>query len=73
MQKVSFRSLLPCMTATLVLLVTGTAHADSIFTVTLTQVGPSVVATGSGDIDLTGLTSFGSASAGPELYQRTAL
>ncbi|MGC2060315.1 MAG: PEP-CTERM sorting domain-containing protein [Candidatus Sulfotelmatobacter sp.] len=68
MKKVSFRSLLPCMTATLVLLATGIAHADSIFTVTLTQVGSNVFATGSGDIDLTGLTSFGSTSAGPELY-----
>ncbi len=68
MKKVSFRSLLPCMTATLVLLATGIAHANSIFTVTLTQVGPNVVATGSGAIDLTGLTSFGSTSAGPELY-----
>lgn len=68
MKKVSFRSLLPCMTATLVLLATGIAHANSIFTVTLTQVGSTVVATGSGAIDLTGLTSFGSTSAGPELY-----
>jgi hypothetical protein len=56
------------MTATLVLLATGIAHANSIFTVTLTQVGSTVVATGSGAIDLTGLTSFGSTSAGPELY-----
>jgi hypothetical protein len=36
--------------------------------VTLTQVGPNVVATGIGTIELTGLTSFGSTSAGPELY-----
>ncbi|MGA9507635.1 MAG: PEP-CTERM sorting domain-containing protein [Candidatus Sulfotelmatobacter sp.] len=68
MKKVSFRCLLPCMLATLVLLATGIAHADSIFTVTLAQVGPNVVATGSGTIDLTGLTSFGSTSAGSELY-----
>jgi hypothetical protein len=59
---------LPCMTTTLVLLATGIAHADSIFIVTLTQVGPNVVATGSGTIDLTGLTSFGSTPFPPELY-----
>jgi hypothetical protein len=35
---------------------------------TLAQVGPDVVATGSGTIDLTGLTSFGSSFASPELY-----
>jgi hypothetical protein len=40
----------------------------STFTVTLTQVGPTVVATGSGSIDLTSLTSFGSAPASPEMY-----
>jgi len=62
------RLVLPCMTAALVLLAAGIAHADSIFTVTLQQVGPNVVATGSGTIDLTGLTSFGSAFASPELY-----
>jgi hypothetical protein len=68
MKKVSFRFLLPCMTATLVLLATGIAHANSIFTVTLTQIGSNVVATGSGTIDLTGLDSFGSTMTGPELY-----
>jgi PEP-CTERM motif len=62
------RFVLPCMTATLVLLAAGIAHAGSIFTVTLTQVGPNVVATGSGTIDLTGLDSFGSAFASPEMY-----
>ena len=35
---------------------------------TLTQVGSTVVATGSGAIDLTGLSSFGSSFASPELY-----
>jgi PEP-CTERM motif len=65
----SFRRFgLLCMTATLVLLAAGIAHAGSIFTVTLAQVGPDVVATGSGTIDLTGLSSFGSAFASPELY-----
>jgi hypothetical protein len=58
-----FWSLLPCITATLVLLTAGIAHADSIFTVTLAQVGPNVVATGSGTIDLTGL-SFDSPGSG---------
>jgi hypothetical protein len=62
------RLVLPCMTAALVLLAAGVARADSIYTVTLTQIGPNVVATGSGAIDLTGLTSFGSAFASPELY-----
>lgn len=62
------RFVLPCMTAALVLLATGVARADSIFTVTLQQVGPNVVATGSGTIDLTGLDSFGSGFASPELY-----
>ena len=61
------RLVVPCMTAALVLLAAGIAHA-SIYTVTLTQVGPNVVASGSGTIDLTGLTSFGSAFASPELY-----
>lgn len=62
------RILLPCMTAVLVLSATRVAPANSVFLVTLTQVGPNVVATGSGTIDLTGLTSFGSAFASPELY-----
>jgi hypothetical protein len=62
------RFVLPCMTATLVLLAAGIAHAGSIFTVTLTQVGPNVVATGSGTIDLTGLDSFGSPFSSPEMY-----
>ncbi|HEY1929016.1 MAG TPA: PEP-CTERM sorting domain-containing protein [Caulobacteraceae bacterium] len=35
---------------------------------TLAQVGPDMVATGSGTIDLTGLTSFGSFPTSPELY-----
>jgi hypothetical protein len=56
------------MTTTLVLLAAGVAHAGSLYTVTLNQVGPDVVATGSGTIDLTGLSSFGSAFASPELY-----
>ena len=65
----SFKHLvLPCMTAALVLLAAGIGQAGSIFIVTLAQVGPNVVATGSGTIDLTGLTSFGSAFASPELY-----
>jgi hypothetical protein len=68
MKRISFRTLLPCMTATLVLLASGVANANSIFTLTLTQIGHTVVATGSGTIDLTGLSSFGSAFASPELY-----
>jgi hypothetical protein len=62
------RFVLPCMTATLVLLAAGIAHADSIYTVTIAQAGANVVATGSGTIDLTGLTSFGSAYSNNELY-----
>jgi hypothetical protein len=38
------------------------------YIVTLQQVGSNVVATGSGAIDLTGLSSFGSAFASPEMY-----
>jgi hypothetical protein len=45
---------LPCVTAALVLLVTGGARAG--YTVTLEQVGSNVVATGSGTINLTDLT-----------------
>lgn len=59
---------LRCMTAALVLLAVGSARANSIFTVTFAQVGPNVVATGSGTIDLTGLTSFGSSYFNNELY-----
>jgi hypothetical protein len=55
------------MTATLVLLTTGIAQAST-YTVTLTQVGADVVATGSGTVDLTGLDSFGSTTSFPELY-----
>jgi hypothetical protein len=54
--------------ATLVLLAAGIAHAGSIFNETLIQVGPNLVATGSGTIDLTGLSSFGSTLFPPELY-----
>jgi PEP-CTERM motif len=50
------------------LLAAAIAHANSTFTATLTQVGPNVVATGSGTIDLTGLSSFGSTTFPPELY-----
>jgi hypothetical protein len=42
--------------------------AQAGYIVTLQQVGPNVVATGSGAIDLTGLSSFGSAFASPEMY-----
>lgn len=66
------RFVLPCMTAVLVLLAAGRVRGST-YTVTLQQVGPNVVATGSGTIDLTGLTSFGSAFASPELYPTTAL
>ena len=61
------RFVLPCMTATLALSAAGIARAST-FTVTLAQVGPDVVATGSGTIDLTGLTSFGSAFSNNEMY-----
>lgn len=64
----SKRILLSSMMAALLLLAGGVAHANSVFTETFNQVGPNVVATGSGTIDLTGLTSFGSAFASPELY-----
>ena len=50
------------------LLAAAIADANSTFTVTLNQVGPNVVATGSGAIDLTGLSSFGSTFASPEMY-----
>jgi len=50
------------------LLAAAIAHANSTFTVTLNQVGPDVIATGSGAIDLTGLSSFGSTFASPEMY-----
>jgi hypothetical protein len=65
----SFSRFMPrCMTATLVLLSAGIAHGST-FTVTLTTSGSDVVATGSGTIDLTGLSSFGSTTSGPvELY-----
>jgi hypothetical protein len=62
------RFVLPCTTATLALLATAPPSAGSTFTVTLAQVGPDIVATGSGTIDLTGLTSFGSSFSSPELY-----
>src|SRR5438309_10843861 len=39
--------------------------AQAGYTVTLQQVGPDVVATGSGPIDLTGLTFFQSGSVNP--------
>jgi PEP-CTERM motif len=61
------RFLLPCMAASLALLAAGASRAST-FTVTLAQVGPDVVATGSGSIDLTGLTSFGSGFANNEMY-----
>ncbi len=52
------RLVLPCMMAALVLLAAGVARADSIYTVTLTQVGSNVVATGSGSINLADLTLY---------------
>jgi hypothetical protein len=50
------RFVLPCVTAALVLLATRIARADYI--VTVEQVGSNVVATGSGSIDLTGLSLY---------------
>jgi len=66
--KTQIRSLLTLVcTASATLLNIG-SPAQAGFIVTLEQVGPNVVATGSGAIDLTGLTSFGSAFASPEMY-----
>jgi hypothetical protein len=59
---------LPCTAVTLALLAAASSHAGSTYTVTLAQVGPDVVESGSGTIDLTGLTSFGSDFGSPELY-----
>ena len=42
--------------------------AQAGYTVTLQQVGPNVVATGSGAIDLTGLTFNSSTSSSPEIH-----
>src|SRR6266403_347709 len=42
--------------------------AQAGYTVTLQQVGPDVVATGSGSIDLTGLTFFNSSSLSPAIH-----
>jgi len=54
------------MLAALALCATGIARAGSLYTVTLDQVGSNVVATGSGSIDLTGLTLVGGyGAAGP--------
>jgi hypothetical protein len=61
------RIVLPCIAASLALSAAGGAHAST-FTVSLSQSGPDVVATGSGTIDLTGLTSFGSGFANNEMY-----
>lgn len=57
----------PCLAASLALLAAGMAHAST-FTVTLAQSGPDVVATGTGTIDLTGLTSFGTFVTNNEMY-----
>lgn len=62
------RIVLPCTTATLALFATATPSVGSTFIATLAQVGPDVIESGSGTIDLTGLTSFGSAFSSPELY-----
>lgn len=62
------RFVLPCMTATLVLLAAATAHAGSLYIAALAQVGPNVVASGSGTIDLTGLTLQFSGPFNTELY-----
>lgn len=63
-----YQRVLPCMTATLILLAATAAHAGSLFTVTMAQMGPDVVATGSGTIDLTGLTLQFSSTFNTELY-----
>ena len=47
------------MLAGLALCAPGIARADSLYTVTIAQAGGNVVATGSGNIDLTGLTFVG--------------
>ena len=46
--------------------------AEAGYTVTLQQVGPDVVATGSGAINLTGLTFSGSAGVNPEIHPAAA-
>lgn len=66
--KTPIRSLLTLVCAASASLLIIGSPAQAGYIVTLTQVGPNVVATGSGAIDLTGLSSFGSAFASPELY-----
>jgi hypothetical protein len=56
------------MLAALALGASGVARAGTLYTVTLAQVGSNVVATGSGSIDLTGLTLAGGfGAAAPEI------
>src|SRR5438067_1232686 len=63
-QKVkSLRFFKPTLATTLAIVLASLLSArpaQAGYTVTLQQVGPDVVATGSGAIDLTGLTLFGS-------------
>src|SRR2546429_7867745 len=47
--------------------------AQAGYTVTLQQVGPDVVATGSGSIDLTGLTFYQSGSLNPYVIPHSVL
>ncbi len=47
--------------------------AEAGYTVTLQQVGPDVVATGSGPLDLTGLAKSNSSTTGPELHPSTGV
>jgi hypothetical protein len=61
------------MLAALALCAPGIARAGSLYTVTLNQVGSNVVATGSGSIDLTGLTLTGGfGAAAPDLIASEA-
>src|ERR1700751_977085 len=66
----------PTLATTLAILLGGLLSAGGAqagYAVTLRQVGPDVVATGSGAIDLTGLTFYRSGSADPQVIPYSVL
>src|SRR5881394_268404 len=69
----SLKFLKPTLATTLAIVLASllsVRSAQAGYTVTLQQVGPDVVATGSGAIDLTGLTFFQSTSINPAINPR---
>ena len=68
-----FKTTLAATLAIVLAWLSSVRPAQAGYIVTLQQVGPDVVATGSGPLDLTGLAKSNSSTTGPELHPSTGV